>query len=574
MPSKLSIHISFYPDRFFDIVERMQPSVAKVFNYPSEMNIDEIRIRSPRTIVVYRQYTNLDYHNSTADAFFAEITDTFNKLRGRGVLWEGINEPVVNSVEDAQALSAWTVRFAQLMHAQGELVAGFSWSTGNPVNIAQVVPYLTQAAAAVDVHAFHEYYSTWGGAKDWGRYREFESALPANARKPVVLTEAGLDDNGDQYTGGYRGKKSYREYLEILKAYDQYLLQDPYVLGATVFQWGDWSWPSFELSPMIELLANYVASVGGGAVIPKPWPIPAFGPPPPTYSFSAVPDTITVGQSATLAWNVLGANEIYLDGASVAAQEMRVVTPEQTTTYTLHLVLPDGTTQDLTATVTVEAQVPPTPTYSFTITPEEIAPGQTALLTWDVEGVREVYVDGEGVTGHGSRAVSPESTTTYTLLIVLRDGSTDTLTATLTVATPPIEGVEWDARLDDLGVTLERSSAPSAWRVVSAAYQDAAESGDKHHVFFKVLRPNGEPMPGFKFVIDWLNRDPSDEPAVVTTDSNGEANCPLWAAMHPDLKDGIYFVLPKTEPGDTVRGLGLPSGKHISFVLTYQYASE
>jgi len=227
----------------------------------------------------------------------------------------------------------------------------------------------------------------------------------------------------------------------------------------------------------------------------------------------------------------------------------------------------------LLRTLTVVPPSPETPTYSLTITPDAITAGQTALLSWDVEGVRDVYLDGQGVTGHGSRAVSPDQTTTYSLLIVLRDDSTQVLTATLTVATAPPPLLDWDARLDDLGVTLERSSESSAWRVVSATYQDLTESGDKHHVFFKARRPNGEPMPGLKFVVDWLNRDPSDAPAVVTTDSNGAADCPLWAALNPDLKDGVYFVLPETEPGDTVRGLGLPSGQHVSFVLTYQYDS-
>ena len=158
MPTKLSIHLGSYPNRVFDIIQRMQPGVLKVFNQSSEMNIDEIRRRCPNVVIVYRQYTNLDYH-MPADAFVAQIGDTLNKLRGRDILWEGINEPVVNSIDDAMTLNAWYVRFAQLMHAQGELVAGFSWSTGNPTpdKLSTLAPFLIDAAAAVNVHAFHEY---------------------------------------------------------------------------------------------------------------------------------------------------------------------------------------------------------------------------------------------------------------------------------------------------------------------------------------------------------------------------------------------------------------------------------
>jgi len=435
MPSKISIHLSGYPNKTFDILAKMQPSVVKVFNQSSEMNIDAIRQTCPRAIIVYRQYTNLNYHGS-ADDFFAELGDTFNKLRGRGLLWEGINEPVVNSVDDAKALNAWYVRFAELMHAHGELVAGFSWSTGNPPQdkYEQVIPYIVEAAAAVDAHAFHEYYSIWGKEWDWGRYRAFQAALPAHARKPVVITEAGLDDNGDPYTGGYRGKKSVQEYLEILKAYDAVLMQDPYVLGATVFEWGDYGWPSFEIDPMIDLIANYVASTGGGAYIPTPWPTPTFDGQP-TYAFAVTPTLILVGQNATLKWDVEGVREIYLDGESVAGHDSRVVAPTQTTTYTLRLILRDGSAKDLAATLTVKPV--PTPTFAFTAAPETIIAGQSSTLKWDVDDVREVYLEGQGVTGHETRVVTPAQTKTYTLRVVLMDGSTKDLTATVTVVPQP-----------------------------------------------------------------------------------------------------------------------------------------
>jgi hypothetical protein len=566
MPSKLSLHLNAFPARVFDVIAQMQPTIVKVFNYPSDINIDTILARSPRTVVVYRQYTNLDYH-SPADAFFAELRDTFNKLSGRGILWEGMNEPVVNSIDDARALNAWTVRFAQLVHAQGELVAGFSWSTGNPVQLAQVIPYLTAAAAAVDVHAFHEYYSTWGGEKDWGRYRQFEALLPPSSRKPVVITEAGLDDNGDPTTGGYRGKISNSEYLDILKRYDNLLLFDSYVLGATIYQWGDGNWPSFDLSPVIDPLASYVASTGGGAVIPKPWPIPFL--PAPTYAFSVNPGTIAKGQSATLKWDVEGVQAVYLDGQGVTGHGTRAVSPAQTTTYTLHVVFQDNSSIDLHATLTVTG-TPPVPVYSFSATPTQIVAGQTALLRWDVEGVRAVYLDGQGVSGHDTRTVAPAQTTTYTLHIVFLDGTTKDLSATVTVT--PQSSPAWDPRLDALGVQLKRTSAQHAWRLVSAKYQPPEESGGKHHIFFKALQSDGSPKSGLKFVVDWIYRDPSDAPAVVTTDANGEANCPLWAALDPAKKNGIYFTLPATEAGDTVSGLGLPSGQNVNFILQYKFA--
>ncbi len=480
MPSKISIHLSAYPNRAFDILQKMQPGVVKVFNFSSEINIDEISRRCPNAVIVYRQYTNQDYHGA-ADAFFKELGDTLNKMHGRGILWEGINEPIVKSVDDAKALNAWYVRFAQLMHAQGELVAGFSWSTGNPTPDIQsaIIPYLADAAAAADVHAFHEYYSTTHGQKDWGGYRAFEQALPATARKPVVITEAGLDDNGDPHTGGWRGKITPQAYLDILKAYDALLLQDPYVLGATVFQWGDYAWPSFDLDSMIDLLANYVASVGGGLVTPRPWPV-LTSPSQPTYSFSATPNTITAGQSATLKWDVDGVQAVYLDGTGVTGHSTQTVTPTQSTTYTLQLVFFDGSTKDLTATVTVTPSTGPT--YSFSVTPATVSAGQSAILKWDVDGVRAVYLDGQGVTGHATRTVTPAQTTTYTLHIVFLDNSTKDLTATVTVqAVPPPQSASFSATPNTI---TTGASATLVWTTqgasaVSLNGQPVAASGSQ-----------------------------------------------------------------------------------------------
>src|SRR5512142_27084 len=106
MPSKLTFHIMGFDSRVLDLLERMQPSIVKVFDFPSDSNIDEIRRRCPHTLIVYRQYTNLG-HNDSADAFVFEMRDTLAKLSGRGLIWEGINEPVLNSEQDARTLSQW-----------------------------------------------------------------------------------------------------------------------------------------------------------------------------------------------------------------------------------------------------------------------------------------------------------------------------------------------------------------------------------------------------------------------------------------------------------------------------------
>ncbi len=257
MPSKLTFHINGFDSKVLDLLAQMQPTCVKLFDFPSDTNVDEIRRRCPKTLIVYRQYTNLGY-NDPADQYVAELNDTLNKLSGRGIIWEGLNEPILNSPADVQALTTWFVRFATLMHARNEKVAAFSFSTGNPR--LDWVPLLAPAARACDYLALHEYYAPTTGANDLARYRQFRAALPANARKPIVITECGVDDGSNN---GWQKYVSADQYLKILSDYDTQLAQDADVIGATIYQYGGGApWQTFDVSPIGKRIADYVASGG------------------------------------------------------------------------------------------------------------------------------------------------------------------------------------------------------------------------------------------------------------------------------------------------------------------------
>lgn len=310
MPSKLSIHIRDYPDGIFDAVGRMQPGIIKVFEHDSEMNIDALR-RAAKPLVIYRHFTeNNDFQAHSAADFVAELErrGTLGKLKGRGILWEGINEPGIGEEGNAadraraRALNDWYIEFAQLMHARGERVAGFSWSTGNPTDrhLGWIIPLISQAAQAVDAHAFHEYTKPRSPTprSDWGRYRLFERALPPEARKPVVITEAGIDDIGDAHTSGWIAQGlTARAYVDLLAGYDALLGEDSYVLGATVYTLKDPGWPSFEIDgEALSTLADHVSSQGGGMVLGDTWPALKLTVPGvmELAAFPEVPPTITI----------------------------------------------------------------------------------------------------------------------------------------------------------------------------------------------------------------------------------------------------------------------------------------
>jgi hypothetical protein len=58
---------------------------------------------------------------------------------------------------------------------------------------------------------------------------------------------------------------------------------------------------------------------------------------------------------------------------------------------------------------------------------------ECATIYWDVQGIREVYYQGRGVTGQGSSVECPVQTTTYTLSVVLMDGSSTARYVTITI---------------------------------------------------------------------------------------------------------------------------------------------
>ena len=136
---------------------------------------------------------------------------------------------------------------------------------------------------------------------------------------------------------------------------------------------------------------------------------------------------------------------------------------------------------------------------------------------------------------------------------------------------PEPQPLEWDPRLDALGVRLERSESSRAWRLISAQYLDQTESGGKHNVFYTALNADGGPAANVRFTLDWEGRRADENPCITTTKADGTADCPIFTMLHPELKDGPSFATTVDEPGDVVRGMGLPMNHHVCYLLTYRF---
>jgi hypothetical protein len=173
-------------------------------------------------------------------------------------------------------------------------------------------------------------------------------------------------------------------------------------------------------------------------------------------AFTSSPAIITLGQSSTLQWNVVGATAVSIDHGvgPVPTSGTMPVSPTTHTTYTLTatsdnttaIATPSDNTTPIvsnpaattaTATTTISVTQPLSSAInSFTASPTTINAGQSATLQWATSGVTSVSIDaGVGTVAQaGTATVSPATTTIYTLTAV---GSSGSPTATVTVTVVP-----------------------------------------------------------------------------------------------------------------------------------------
>ncbi len=276
--SKFSLHISDWlnPELTYEFIERTRPAVVKVFGDAGldDMKIREAKTRSPASVFVGRMYfphqgiekdetapvDTVFHYDPSADArsAFDPMRGIIEKMRDLVTVWEGYNEIPIDTQapltererQKARNYNAFTVEMARLMHQAGLRYAAYSFSTGNPVHI-ELWDLLLDGLRASDYLALHEYIAPNETFSEFNfgmcnRYRQIYARLPADARKPLLITECGADYNGEQ---GYKGKISVPKYLSMMGQYDAELMKDAYVVGATIFCYGinDPDWKTYDI---------------------------------------------------------------------------------------------------------------------------------------------------------------------------------------------------------------------------------------------------------------------------------------------------------------------------------------
>lgn len=183
----------------------------------------------------------------------------------------------------------------------------------------------------------------------------------------------------------------------------------------------------------------------------------------PTVSILADPETILLGETATITWSSNNADTLSIepDVGNTDLSGSIEISPTETTTYTA-TAKGLGGTESASVTVTVLSA----PSVAITANPATISLGESALLTWESENAETILIEPDigDVTGLDSYEVTPSETTTYTITAT-GPGGTATDTATIEVEdsnTPPIIDFRAEPAIIDQG-----GSASLIWSSVN-----------------------------------------------------------------------------------------------------------
>ena len=169
--------------------------------------------------------------------------------------------------------------------------------------------------------------------------------------------------------------------------------------------------------------------------------------PEPIVEFVAEPETLVLGESTTLTWFTEYADTCVIepDIGAVDLNGSMMVTPTQTTTYTITATGPGGSAA---SHVTITVYQPPTATVS--VYPDSILVRESATLSWSTTYANNIQIDqGIGVvSANGSVVVSPTDTMTYTISASGSGGSVTAQTTVTVVEIPQVGLVVSDNEID------------------------------------------------------------------------------------------------------------------------------
>ncbi len=219
----------------------------------------------PGASTVFRKYfANQDIDRHGGD-IAREIIAALGGFRPSYV--ELYNETAQRLGQGLERHVEFTAEAVEVLHQESIAVAGFCFSVGNPEQ-ADWQYLKDHNFGDVDAIGVHEYWGNKGLTLDCAlRHRRVHEWL-GGVHPPIIITECGRDyipEEGTSVAGWIAQGIAAEQYLQELTAYDYALLQDHYVVGATVFTAGaaGGNWRYFDVDTL-------VAAILGAGPIEEP----------------------------------------------------------------------------------------------------------------------------------------------------------------------------------------------------------------------------------------------------------------------------------------------------------------
>lgn len=269
----LGIQVLAWTPGTLDYVLKARPRHLKTLVADPQI-LGRIKSEIPDCFIVYRRYETEQAQNDYLARPLTGAKDFAHKLlaetepcRHLIAAYEGLNE--CGLWDQADRYNEWTAQFGLLMYVEGCPTVAYNFATGNPSGYAPVgAPrdefleglraywdHYLDGLRESDYLGLHEYgWPTMQTDAPWQtlRHRFVWEILPADCRKPILITECGLDDggrNGGRNLGWQSQGISEQDYLRQSSLWVAELSRDPYVFGAHIFHAGsaDPGWDSFSV---------------------------------------------------------------------------------------------------------------------------------------------------------------------------------------------------------------------------------------------------------------------------------------------------------------------------------------
>ncbi len=185
--------------------------------------------------------------------------------------------PTWESAEDTDWFIKFNLKFIELCSKAGFKPCIACIPVGNPPGdnaglsrILQFAPALRAARKAGGVWSYHGYtikYSKDPSVEVWYSlryrqwYQQFKGEYADLADMPMIMTETGVDFQGQHDKDGWQMRGTQLKFHDWLTWFDSELKLDKYILGVSLFQQGAkaaWNgWSSFDHEPLADWLVKY-----------------------------------------------------------------------------------------------------------------------------------------------------------------------------------------------------------------------------------------------------------------------------------------------------------------------------